>query len=798
MGKFILWFNEIGINDVGSVGGKNASLGEMYRFLTPKGVRIPNGFTITAFAYKHLIKKAGLQSEIQSVLKGLNVHDIPNLQKRGQKIRRLIREANLPEDLMREIQAAYSKLSNEYEKNVDVAVRSSATAEDLPGASFAGQQESFLNVRGFDDLIAHCRRCFASLFTNRAISYREEKGFDHFKIALSIVVQKMVRSDKGSAGVIFTIDTESGFPNVVQITGSFGLGENVVKGVVNPDEFIVFKPTLAKGFNSIISKQLGSKETKLIYSTEGTNPTKNIAVPFSQRAKYCITDRQITDLAQWGVLIEEYYSKKAKKFRPMDIEWALDGISKKLYIVQARPETVQSVIDRNTLQYYVLKKKGKILVTGGAVGDKIGIGKAIVIKNVKQIKDVKPGQVLVTDMTDPDWVPVMKKAAAIVTNRGGRSCHAAIVSRELGIPCVVGTHNATLVIKNKRLVTVSCAEGSTGQVYDGKLPYEIINMKLKELPEIKTKIMVNIGSPDQAFKQSFLPVDGVGLAREEFIIGAHIGIHPLALINYNKIRDTKLKKEIAAKTQGYSNKSIFFIDKLAEGIALIAAAFYPHDVIVRFSDFKSNEYANLIGGNLYEPKEENPMLGWRGASRYYDPRFTQAFGLECKAFLKVRNEMGLTNVKSMVPMCRTVEEGKKVIEEMKKYGLVQGENGLQVYVMCELPSNVLLANEFADIFDGFSIGSNDLTQLTLGLDRDSDLISHIFDERNKAVKIMMKQVIQKAHAKGLKVGICGDSPSTYAEITEFLVQEGIDSISLSPDAVLKTLPIIAKKEKNLY
>lgn len=784
--KFILWFNETTIKDVPLVGGKNASLGEMYQNLTKKGVNIPNGFAITAYAYRYLLKKAGIEEEIKSILKGLNIRSMSDLSERGHRVRELIRHAEFPPELEKEIKEAYDKLSKLYNKNVDVAVRSSATAEDLPDASFAGQQETYLNIKGHKSLIDACKKCFASLFTNRAISYREEKGFDHFKVALSIAVQKMVRSDLACSGVMFSIDTESGFKEVVYISGAYGLGENVVQGRVNTDEYYVFKPTLKLGFKPIVGKNLGSKDLKMIYSLEGNETIKNVSVPVSDQKKFTLSNDEVLILAKWACIIEDHYSKEAGHFKPMDMEWAKDGKTGKLFIVQARPETVQSQKDKNVLKVYNLTKKGKILTQGKAVGDKIGEGRASIIKDVHDISQFKEGDVLITEMTDPDWVPVMKIASAIVTNKGGRTCHAAIVSRELGIPCIVGTNNATEVIKQGSKITVSCSEGEVGRVYESFLPFKINEIDLKSLKLPKTKIMMNLGDPDQAFTLASLPNDGVGLAREEFIINSYIGIHPNALIEYDK-QDNGTKTQIDKITHGYKDKKQFYIDKLAEGVGRIAAAFYPKDVIVRFSDFKSNEYANLIGGLKYEPKEENPMIGFRGASRYYSPMFKEAFILECRAMKKVRDEMGLTNLKLMIPFCRTVDEGKKVVEILEKNGLKRGVNSLQVYVMCEIPSNVILADDFSKIFDGFSIGTNDLTQLTLGLDRDSAIVSHIYDERNQAVKNLVSEVIKKAKKNHRKIGICGDAPSTYPEFAEFLIKEGIDSISLSPDAILKTI-----------
>ncbi|MEM2916477.1 MAG: phosphoenolpyruvate synthase [Candidatus Woesearchaeota archaeon] len=796
--EFILWFKDLKIEDIPLVGGKNASLGEMYRELTKKGIRIPNGFATTAHAYKYLLKHSGIEKEMRKLLEGLDVKNVKQLAEIGRKIRELIRRAEFPEDLKEAIFKAYKQLSKQYgTSEVDVAVRSSATAEDLPEASFAGQQETYLNIVGEHALLDACRNCFASLFTNRAIAYRAEKGFDHFKVYLSIGIQKMVRSDLASSGVMFTLDTETGFPHVCFITSSWGLGENVVQGAVNPDEFYVFKPTLKEGYKPIIQKVLGEKSIKMIYATEGTHPTKNIATPPEERRKFSLTDEEVLQLAKWGVIIEDHYSQKKGKWTPMDIEWAKDGQSGKLFVVQARPETVQSQKSKTILEEYVLKQKGKVILTGKSVGNKIGSGTAQVIKDVKEIDRFKPGDILVTEMTDPDWVPIMRMAKAIVTNKGGRTCHAAIVSRELGIPCVVGTLHATEKIKNGQKITVSCAEGEEGKVYDGILKYDIQKIDLKQMPKTKTKVMMNVGNPEEAFELSFIPNQGVGLARMEFVINEYIKIHPMALIKFDKLMDETAKRKIEELTHGYKNKPDFFVDKLAQGLGMITAAFYPNDVIVRLSDFKTNEYANLIGGAEFEPKEENPMIGWRGASRYYREGYSPAFALECKAIKKVRDEFGLTNLKVMVPFCRTVEEGKHVVAEMAKNGLKQGKNGLQVYVMCEIPSNVVLADEFSKVFDGFSIGSNDLTQLTLGLDRDSAIVSELFDERNEAVKRMVEYAIRTVKANHRKIGICGDAPSTYPDFAQFLVQCGIDSISLSPDAVVKTTLKIAEMEKKL-
>jgi len=801
---FILWFDEITYKDVPLVGGKNASLGEMYTKLTEKGVKVPYGFAVTAEAYKYFIKENQLDGKIRELLTGLDTHNVLDLQTRGKKIRNLILKAKMPDDLAEEIKKAYRRLEEMYFQNVDVAVRSSATAEDLPDASFAGQQETYLNISGEDNVVRAVQRCFASLFTDRAISYREDKGFNHFAVYLSVAVQKMVRSDMACSGVMFTLDTESGFRDVVYITGSWGLGEAVVQGKVNPDEYYVFKPTLKLGYKPILSKKLGSKHIKIVYGEDRKNPIKTVKTSKEERKKFVLTDEEILTLAKWAIIIEEHYG------RPMDIEWAKDGDgvnvgTGELYIVQARPETVHAIKQQRYYEVYKLKGEGKVICTGKAVGSKIGQGKARVILDVSEISQFQDGEVLVTTMTDPDWEPIMKKASAIVTDKGGRTCHAAIVSRELGIPCIVGAEVATQLIKTGMEVTIDCTQGEEGRVLEGLISYEVERIGLESLPQTKTKIMMNIGIPEQAFAQGQIPNDGVGLARIEFIISSHIGIHPLALIEYEKLKekaknDRKIAKVVSIieeKTYGYENKADFYVDKLAQGIAMIGAAFYPNEVIVRFSDFKTNEYANLAGGFLYEPVESNPMIGWRGASRYYDPKFEPAFALECKAIKKVREEMGLTNVKVMIPFCRTVEEGKKVIEVMKKHGLKQGENGLEVYVMCEIPSNVILAEEFAKIFDGFSIGSNDLTQLTLGLDRDSELVAHIYDERNPAVKKLIKEVIEVAKKYNRKIGICGQAPSDFPDFAEFLVECGIDSMSLNPDTVVKTRLLVAEKEKSL-
>ncbi|MDD4412556.1 MAG: phosphoenolpyruvate synthase [Patescibacteria group bacterium] len=791
MPRFIKFFEELTIKDVPSVGGKNASLGEMYQKLTSQGVNVPNGFATTAEAYNFFMERAGLKKNIMKILDGLDTRDVLDLAKRGKKVRATIMAAEFPNELKKEIAVAYKRLSAMHKtKNLHVAVRSSATAEDLPDASFAGQQETFLNISGEKVLYQAIQACIASLFTDRAISYRVDKGFDHFKIALSAGVQKMVRSDAASSGVMFSIDTESGFAGTVLINSIYGLGENIVQGAVNPDEFLVFKGTM-----KIISKRLGSKKVKMIYDNniKSAKPVKNVPVPAADEKKFSITDAQALTLADWAVKIEKHYK------RPMDMEWALDGLDNKLYMVQARPETIHSVRDYSVVEEYLISKKTKVLVKGRSVGNKIGSGVVNKIMNVKDISKFKKGQVLLTDMTDPDWEPIMKIASAIVTDKGGRTCHAAIVSRELGIPCVVGTETATKVLKSNNKVTVSCAEGDDGYVYDGLIKFEVKKTSIKDLARPKTKIMMNIGSPDIAFASSFIPNDGVGLAREEFIINNHIKIHPLALINFDKLKDKKAKAEIAKITDGYTDKKQYYIDRLAEGVAIIAAAFHPKDVIVRLSDFKSNEYANLIGGREFEPVESNPMIGWRGASRYYDPRYEAAFALECLAFKKVRDDMGLTNVKIMIPICRTVEEGQRVLDIMAKYGLKRGVNGLQVYVMAEIPTNIILADRFAKIFDGFSIGSNDLTQLTLGIDRDAgDLhIEGVSNEKNDSVKMLVRYLIEVGKKTGRKVGICGQAPSDFPDFARFLVDCKIDSISLNPDTVIKTTIDLAQYEKKI-
>lgn len=793
---YIRWFKEITLEDVPLVGGKNASLGEMYRELTPKGVETPNGFATTAAAYWHTINSAVLLDRLKEVMSGLDKSDVDDLAIRGKKARELIVAAGIPDDFWAEIQEAYDRLCEEYGPNTHVAIRSSATAEDLPTASFAGQQETYLNVSGYDSLKKACSNCFASLFTDRAISYRIDNGFDHFKVALSIGIMKMVRSDLATSGVMFTLDTETGFRDVVFITACYGLGENIVQGAVNPDEYYVFKPTFKQGYKPIIRKNLGEKKIKMVYGHSGSEAlTQNIEVPPLERRRFCLSNEDVLSLAEQAMIIEDHYSRKAGENRPMDIEWAKDGITGQLFIVQARPETVESQKAMDTLEVYHLDGRGSVLIRGKSVGEKIASGKARRIDDVSQLSSFKPGEVLVSDTTMPDWEPVLKTAAAIVTNRGGRTCHAAIISRELGIPAVVGTVDAMDNIQSGQEVTVSCAEGDDGTVYEGVLPFHIDAVNLSNLQRPKTKIMLNLANPEMAFSLSRIPNDGVGLARMEFIINSFIQIHPMALVHPEKVADESVRQKIDILTYGYTNKTDFFVEKLAEGVGTIAAAFYPKPVVVRLSDFKTNEYASLLGGKYFEPEEDNPMLGFRGASRYYDDKYREGFGLECRAMKRVREEMGLTNLIIMVPFCRRVDEGKRVLTEMAKHGLTRGENGLEVYVMCEIPNNVLLIDQFSTLFDGFSIGSNDLTQLTLGVDRDSTLVSHDFDERDEGVMKIISMAIQGAKRNGRHSGICGQAPSDYPDFAEFLVREGIDSISLNPDSVMKITGRIAEMEK---
>ena len=790
--SLILWFDQVGIKDIPLVGGKNASLGEMMQQLTPKGINIPNGFATTAYTYRYFIETAGLEAQLRQLFTDLDVEDVKNLQQRGKKARALIMNTPFPVELERAIAISYETLCYLYGEDIDVAVRSSATAEDLPDASFAGQQETYLNIHGIKSVLKAVHKCFASIFTDRAISYRTTRNYDHFDVALSVGIQKMVRSDQATSGVMFSIDTETGFQNAALITAAYGLGENIVQGAVNPDEYLVFKPRLREGFSSIINKRLGTKAVQMVY--DGGKSTKNIPVPEGKQRQFALSDDEILQLAQWAVIIEDHYSQVQGSYTPMDIEWAKDGKNDTLYIVQARPETVQSQKSSNVIHTYHLREQGKVLVTGRAVGQIIAQGHVHVILDTDKIADFQSGEVLVTNKTDPDWEPIMKKASAIVTNQGGRTCHAAIIAREMGIPAIVGCENGTQVLENGQEVTVSCAEGEVGMVYDGLLPFGDIETVLDDLPETRTRILMNVGNPEEVFRLSAIPVDGVGLARLEFVIANHIGVHPLALLNFDELVNEVEKAKIAELTWGYERKADFFIDRLAYGMGSIAAAFYPKPVIVRMSDFKSNEYANLLGGKQFEPDEENPMIGWRGASRYYHPKYREAFGLECVALKRVRDEMGLANVIPMIPFCRTPEEGRKVLGEMSKYGLERGQGGLQVYVMCELPSNVILMEQFAEVFDGFSIGSNDLTQLVLGLDRDSALVAEVFDERHDAVGKMIEKAITMAHDCGRKIGICGQAPSDYPEFAQFLVDLGIDSISLNPDSVLNTRFEVGKLE----
>lgn len=803
--KYIKFFKELNNRDVPIVGGKNASIGEMFQELVPMGIKVPNGFAITSEAYWYLLDSAGIREKIKELLDGIDVTEIDVLNVRSKKIRDMIFGTPLPEDLRKEILEAYKILSEEYKmEEADVAVRSSATAEDLPDASFAGQQDTYLSVQGQTELIHYIKSCLASLFTDRAVSYRASRGFDHFKVALSVGVQKMVRSDKASSGVMFSIDTESGFKDAVFITSSWGLGENVVGGAVNPDEFYVFKPALELGKRPILKRQLGHKNIKMVYAAQGApHPTKNIKTTEEELKSFSLNDDEILTLARYAMLIERHYSKEAGEYRPMDMEWAKDGNSGELFIVQARPETVQSQKmkkQHNTLEKYSFQDKThkEALLIGKAVGSKIGIGKIRVIDNIANMGELKQGEILVTDNTDPDWEPAMKKACAVITNRGGRTCHAAIVAREIGVPAIVGAVGATDKLETGMEVTVSCAEGENGFVYAGIHPFTIDKIDLDSLEQPKTKIYMNIGNPEKAFAFSRLPNNGVGLARMEFIINNYIKAHPVALIDlHNGNKEFEGAEEVKEITSGYANPKDFFIKKIAEGVGMIAAAFYPKPVIVRTSDFKSNEYRRMVGGNDYEPHEENPMIGYRGACRYYSEEYRQAFEWECQALAMVRNEMGFTNLKIMIPFLRTVEEGRKVLEIMRKNGLTQGENGLEVYVMCELPINVILADDFLQLFDGFSIGSNDLTQLTLGVDRDGELVSHVFDERNPGLLTMFKMAIDACKKHNKYCGICGQAPSDYPEIAEFLVENGITSISLNPDSVIETWDRIIKLEKKL-
>ncbi|MCF2916415.1 phosphoenolpyruvate synthase [Pseudoalteromonas sp. Cn5-37] len=788
MQEYVLWYQELGMQDVPRVGGKNASLGEMISNLANAGVQVPGGFATTADAFNEFLEQSGLNSKIHDILDTLDVDDVNTLAKVGAEIRQWIIDTPFQPNLDQAIRDAYSQLHGDASQDVSFAVRSSATAEDMPDASFAGQQETFLNVRGIDAVMTAIKHVFASLFNDRAISYRVHQGYDHRGVALSAGIQRMVRSDKAASGVMFSIDTESGFEDVVFVTSSYGLGEMVVQGAVNPDEFYVHKPTLANGKPAVVRRNIGSKAIQMIYSADESHgkQVEIVDVDSSLSNKFSITDAEVQELAKQAVIIEKHYG------RPMDIEWAKDGNDGKLYIVQARPETVRSNEDANVMERFQLNGTSTVVAEGRAIGHKIGSGTVRVLDSIDEMDKVQQGDILVTDMTDPDWEPIMKRAAAIVTNRGGRTCHAAIIARELGIPAVVGCGNATDLIKAGQDVTVSCAEGDTGYIYEGILDYEVLTSRVDEMPELPMKVMMNVGNPDRAFDFARLPHAGVGLARVEFVINRMIGVHPKALLNFDAQSD-ELKAEISEMMAGYESPVEFYISKLVEGIATLGCAFAPERVIVRMSDFKSNEYANLVGGQQYEPEEENPMIGFRGAARYISEDFRDCFALECEAIKRVRNEMGMTNIEIMIPFVRTLEEGKRVIELLEEHGLKRGENGLKVIMMCELPSNALLADEFLEYFDGFSIGSNDLTQLTLGLDRDSGLIAHLFDERNPAIKKLLSIAIQTAKAKGKYVGICGQGPSDHEDFAAWLVEQGIDSVSLNPDTVLETWLYLAKK-----
>ena len=797
-GQYVRWFDELSLDDVPIVGGKNASLGEMYRELSGLGLKVPNGFAITADGYRDALTQAGVWDRLHELLDTLDKNDVRALQAVGAQARELVYKAGLPEAAIPEIVAAYEKLQSEYGEEMTVAVRSSATAEDLPTASFAGQHDTFLNVHGVTNLLETIRRCNASLFTDRAISYRTDQGFDHFKVALSAGVMKMVRSDMASSGVMFSIDTETGFRDAVFITGAYGLGENVVKGTVDPDEFHVHKPTLKDGYRAVLRRHIGDKQIKMIYASGHTRePVTNVPTPKADRRRFCITDEEVLTLAEQAVTIEDHYSKAAGSFRPMDIEWAKDGIDGELYIVQARPETVISQQSAVVMESYKIEPGGTVVVSGRAVGTKIGTGKARVIKDTHKLGDFVPGEVLVADTTTPDWEPVMKTAGAIVTNRGGRTCHAAIIARELGIPAVVGAEHATETLKDGQPVTISCAEGDTGRVYEGILPFEIQTTDLSTIGQPSTHIMINLGNPDLAFQTSRLPNDGVGLARMEFIVSESIKVHPMALIEPDRIEDPAERAEIERLTAGHESPTSYFVQTLSEGVGTIAAAFYPKPVIVRMSDFKTNEYAALLGGSAFEPKEENPMIGFRGASRYAHPAYEPGFALECQAMRRVREVMGLNNLKLMIPFCRRIDEAERVIDVMAKQGLKRGDNGLEIYVMCEIPNNVLLVDEFSKLFDGFSIGSNDLTQLTLGVDRDSEMVAFEFDERDPGVLAMLKLAVEGAQRNGRHIGICGQAPSDYPEIAEYLVRLGIESMSLTSDTVIETTLSVLELEKKL-
>ena len=789
---YIRFFEEFGIDDVPLVGGKNASLGEMFQKLSEQGVRVPHGFATTAEAYKHMLDRAGAWGPLHAELDDLDPDDVTALARKGKRAREIVYGAGLPDDLAAEIVDAYRKLQNEYGEEVSLAVRSSATAEDLPTASFAGQQDTYLNIKGPESLLDACRRCFASLFTDRAIHYRIDQGFDHFKVSLSICVMKMVRSDLASSGVMFSIDTESGFNDVVFVTGAYGLGENVVQGAVDPDEFYVHKPTYLAGHRAVLRRLVGDKAVKMVFvEGETKHTTRNIPTPKADRARFCLTDEDVLELAGYACAIERHYG------RPMDMEWAKDGLDGKLYIVQARPETVASQRSLSIVETYVLEGRGEVLTEGRSVGEKIATGPAKRIENPGHLAEFRPGDVLVADITTPDWEPIMKIAAAIVTNRGGRTCHAAIIARELGIPAVVGAGDATTSVPDRAVVTVSCAEGDSGRVYRGEVGFHVDRTEVAGLARPRTQIMINLGNPDLAFKTSFLPNDGVGLARMEFIVSEYIQAHPLALLHPEKVDDPEARRTIDRLTYNHSDGGAFFVERLSEGIGTIAAAFWPKPVVVRMSDFKTNEYASLIGGSGFEPSESNPMLGFRGASRYAHPAYAEGFALECRAMKRVREEMGLTNVVIMLPFVRRVNEADLVLKTMAELGLQRGQNGLEVYAMCEIPNNVILLDQFAKRFDGFSIGSNDLTQLTLGVDRDSEIVAFDYDERDEGVKEMIRLAVEGCRRNGIHSGLCGQAPSDYPDMAEFLVRIGIDSISLNPDVVVKTTRQILELEQQV-
>jgi len=795
--RYIRFFADIGADDVALVGGKTASLGEMYRRLSPQGVPVPNGFAITAQAYRDVLERAHAWEPLREALQGLRADDMQDLARRGHRAREIVYGAPLPEDLRAEILEAYRALRSEYGPECSVAVRSSATAEDLPTASFAGQQETFLNVQGEERLLDAVRRCFASLFTDRSIHYRIDQGFDQLKVALSVCVMKMVRSDLASSGVMFTIDTETGFRDVVLVTGAYGLGENIVQGAVDPDEFLVFKPTFEQGHRAVLRRSRGSKKIKLVYAAGGTREsTRNVPTPQADRDRFCLADEDVLTLADYAIRIERHYSQRAGRPVPMDIEWAKDGTDGRLYIVQARPETVASHKRAGVLEEFALRGTGPVLVTGRAIGTRVGSGAARVIADATHLPEFQPGEVLVTDITTPDWEPIMKRAAAIVTNRGGRTCHAAIVARELGIPAVVGAEGATGKLRTGEAVTVSCAEGDLGRVYAGAIPFEVKRTDVGSLPRPRTQVMLILGNPELAFQASFLPNDGVGLARMEFIIAESIKAHPMALLHPERVADESERRALLALTRDHPSPADYFVQRLAEGVGTIAAAFYPKPVIVRMSDFKTNEYASLTGGRWFEPQEANPMLGFRGAARYAHPAYAEGFALECAAMRHAREAMGLTNIHLMIPFCRRVAEAEQVLARMAELGLERGRDGLEIHVMCEIPNNVLLIDEFSRLFDGFSIGSNDLTQLTLGVDRDSAMVAFDFDERDPGVKQMLRMAVEGCRRNRRHSGICGQAPSDYPELAAYLVGLGIDSISLNPDVVVKTTSTILELERS--